>query len=141
MRGRVPFLALAGILIFVVGVAHAWPGWGLVVPIRPVIYRIEGYLDRAPEGTQVLERVHLGGPSGQQRAFLMTSYRRSGNHGDPWTLVRDLGAYHPDFILQGPPKTIAQILDAPAGAHIQGTFQYLAGTHSLLVNPYDLKID
>ena len=119
--------------------AQATGGAGNVPGDRPVIYTIEGYLDHAPGGTIVQEHIQLGA-AGHNRRFLLTGYQRAGD-GNPWTLVRTLHAYRPDFLLVGRPGDIASILDAPAGSHIHGSFQYLQDQHLLVINPYDLEVE
>ncbi len=129
--------ALAALLLAPV-TAGAFAGTHFFVPAPPVIYMIDGFLDQAPTGTSVEERVTIG-RGGQSRTFLITSYHRLGS-GDPWVLTRDLGLYRPDFILQGQSRAIARLLSAPPGTRVSGTFQLLRGTHTLVVGP-DLKID
>jgi hypothetical protein len=131
-------VVLVLVLVFPAAVC-ATGGSGNVPGDRPVIYTIEGYLDHAPGGTIVQEHILLGA-AGHNRRFLLTGYQRAGD-GNPWTLVRTLHAYQPDFLLVGRAGDIASILDAPAGSHVRGTFQYLQDQHLLVINPYDLEVD
>ena len=130
-------LALFALLIPIT--ASAFAGTHFFFPAQPVIYSIEGYLDHAPDGAAIEAQVKVGA-GGHNRALLITAYRRLGS-GDPWALTRDLGMYEPDFILQGPSEAITRILEAPAGSRVSGTFQFLRSFHSLLINPYDLKVE
>lgn len=130
-------LALVALLIPVA--AGAFAGTHFFFPTQPIIYSIEGYLDHAPDGAAVELQVKVGA-GGHNRVLLITAYRRMGS-GDPSVLTRDLGMYEPDFILQGPSEAIARILDAPAGSRVSGTFQLLRSFHSLVINPYDWKVE
>ena len=130
-------LALIALLIPIT--ASAFAGTHFFFPAQPVIYSIEGYLDHAPNGAVIEAQVKVGA-GGRNRVMLISAYRRLGT-GDPWALTRDLGMHDPDFILQGPSEAIARILDAPAGSRVSGTFQFLRSFHSLLINPYDLKVE
>ena len=107
---------------------------------QPILYMIDGYLDSAPTGTQAQERVTIGW-AGHSRVFLLTSYTRSGYHGDPWLLINNLGAYHPDFLLIGTEPVVAAILEAAPGSRVRGKFQYLPGIHSLVIDPYQLTVE
>ncbi len=120
--------------------AHATVGSTFGFSEQPIMYVIDGYLDRAPPDTVELERATLGA-GGRSRLWLLTFYQRDGSHGDPWLLTNNIGAYHPDFLLIGVEADIERILDAPPGTHIHGRFQYLPGIHSLVIDPYALAIE
>jgi hypothetical protein len=105
----------------------------------PALYRIEAYLDEAPEGVVVANRASVGAGE-KSRALLITSYRRI-DTGDPWILARDIGAFKPDFILQGPRAQVARILDAPPRSRVSGTFRHVRGLHTLIIDPHDLTLE
>lgn len=111
------------------------PGFGA----PPPLYDIEGYLDRAPEGTLVLEEVEIG-KDDRRRTLLVTFYSRPGRGRDRSGLFRDLGLFDPDFHLQGRPADVAEILNAPAGSFLNGTFKHSRrGVHTLLISDVEIE--
>ncbi len=101
------------------------PGVGSGFGAPPVLFTIEGYLERAPKDAQVLARAQLG-VGRAQRTLLITGYWRFGG-GNRAELVRELGRFDPDFLLEGPAPDIAGIAAAPAETHIHGTFKLSRG--------------
>ena len=105
----------------------------------PAVYRLEGYLDKAPAGQTVYYSVVLGfGP--QERTYLITKYARQGD-GDPFLMFRNLGMFKPDFIFIGEAKPIEALLTAEPGSRVSGRFYYRAGMHVLEMDPQALEIE
>jgi hypothetical protein len=117
----------------------AAPGAGTGGLSPPAVYRIEAYLDAAPPGTRPIETVRVG-IGDRRRVLQIMSYLRL-SEGDPWALVRDVGAFQPDFLLLGPPAHVETLLGGEPGARVRGSFQHIRGSHSLIINPLDLKIE
>jgi hypothetical protein len=105
----------------------------------PIVYRLEGYLEEAPEGMTIDFRTIVGFGA-KERAYLITSYQRQGN-GNPFDLFRNLGMFRPDFILMGPKKPLEALIGAKAGSRVSGTFYYRRGMRVLEVDPHSLKIE
>lgn len=105
----------------------------------PSVYRLEGYLDEAPEGATIYFRPIIGFGK-EQRTYLITSYQRQGD-GNPFDLFRNLGLYKPDFILLGPKKALSELMSAKRGSKVSGTFYYRRSTHVLEVDQHVLKIE
>ncbi len=104
----------------------------------PVLFIIDGYLDQAPADVKVLETAQIGAGR-RRRTLLITAYWRVGD-GSRAELVRELGRFNPDFLLQGPSADIAGIAGAPPGTHIHGTFKFShGGLPKLLIT--DLAIE
>jgi hypothetical protein len=101
------------------------PGVGSGFGAPPVLFTIEGYLEHAPKDVPVLARAQLG-VGKRRRTLLITGYWRYGG-GNRAELVRELGRFDPDFLLQGPASDIASIAGAPAGTRIRGTFNLSRG--------------
>lgn len=104
----------------------------------PELYTIDGYLERAPKDAKVLYTAEIA-VGQRQRNLLITAYWRVGT-GNRAELVREIGRFHPDFLLQGPPGDLASIVDAPPGTRIHGTFKFSrGGLPTLLIT--DLAIE
>lgn len=97
------------------------PGFGA----PPTLFTIEGYLDAAPPDAKVLEKAQVAAGN-RERTLLITEYWRIGT-GNRADLVRELGRFHPDFLLQGTPSDLPAIVEAPAGTRIHGTFSLSRG--------------
>jgi len=105
----------------------------------PVVYRLEGYLDHAPEGAVVYFKTIIGFGS-QERVYLITKYARQGD-GNAFLMFRNLGMFRPDFILIGPKAPIESLMNATAGSRVTGTFYYRQGMHVLELDPHQLRIE
>lgn len=119
---------------------------GLMQPVQfglsrsgPAVYRLDGYLDRAPEGTTVYYRTVIG-YGARSRTFRITEYFRQGD-GDPFVMFRNLGMFTPDFILLGRDAPLEALIKAREGARVRGTFLYRRGLHTLEVDTNSLTID
>lgn len=125
-------------LLLALAVGAGSPGASVGPVAPPAVYRIHGYLDRAPDPRQILESAQIGiGP--RARTLLIASYQRM-DSGDPWLLVHDIGAFRPDFLLRGRWADVARVLDAPPGSRVSGTFRFILGSRSLVINSGDLRV-
>jgi hypothetical protein len=105
----------------------------------PAVFQLDGYLDVAPEGQTVYFKVVLGFGA-VDRTYLITRYARMGD-GDPFILWRNLGMFHPDFILLGPVNPLEQLLAAKPGSRVSGKFLYRRGMHVLEPDVRSLEIE
>ena len=117
--------------------AVAGAGAGLAAP--PAVYRVAGYLDRAPAGTPVLARVWIGA-GGRVRLLLVERLRRS-DDAPPWSLLEDVGAFDPDFLLRGRRQTVRAVLDAPPGTRLTLKATHVAGSRTLSLDSGTLRLE
>jgi hypothetical protein len=100
------------------------------LPTQPSLYVIEGYLDRAPPGAEIADRIDIEA-RGRRRALLVASY---GTPGEPM-LDRYLSRSMAEpYSLQGTDEEISRVIDAAPGTKISGTFAaYPGGPPWLLI--------
>jgi hypothetical protein len=106
-------------------------GAGLVLLAEPPsALHHRGYLDSAPKGATVVDRVQIFAPDCPKHWLLVTSYRA---HGEipldrylSWPLLHT-------YALSGKREEVSRLLDAPAGSDIRGTFLVYTQSYPLLV--------
>ena len=104
---RTALVALSIVTVFVAGASASID--------LPTIYRVEGYLDRAPAGATIEARVGIDKVGMRKRELLVTSYRaESGGAGERTPPRR--------YYLQGPARDLARLRDAPVGSRVKGRF-------------------
>jgi hypothetical protein len=124
------FGALTLLAIAVASVALARP-----LLRQPPIYLIEGYLDRAPEKTKVIDRVDITAPGKKTRWLLVTSYRAPSDILLSRYLSQELK--HP-WVVGGKEEYVARLLDAAEGAQVAGKFViYRTGSPWLMIAELD----
>jgi len=102
----------------------------------PRIYLIQGYLDRAPDGATVIDRVEIAASGEPSRQLLVTRYRSPGDVLLGGYLSRELISPYRVF---GKGGNVSRLLGAPEGAEIEGTFVvYTQAVPSLLIADLDL---
>jgi len=102
----------------------------------PRLYLIQGYLDRAPDGANVIDRVEIAATGKPTRHLLVTSYRSSGGTLLASYLSRQLISPYRVF---GNSGNVSRLLGAPEGSEIKGTFAfYTEAVPSLLIAELDL---
>ena len=103
---------------------------------QPPVYLIQGYLDRAPEGATVIDRVEIAATGGPTRLLLVTVYRSAGDLLLDRYLSRELMS---PYLVRGKREEVARLLGAPEGAEIKGTFVvYTDGAPWLFIAQLDL---
>ncbi len=105
------------------------------VPLQPPVYHIEGYIDRAPEGTKVIDRIQIAAHDEPTRTLLVTVYGTPGVTGLDRYLSREMMA---PYQLMGSRDDVSHLLRAPAGTVVEGTFiVYTQGGPALKVASLD----
>ena len=106
--------------------ARAW----FFLPSPPRPYIIEGYLDRAPNGATIVDRIEIFASDRPKRWLLVTSYRAPGeiplDRYLSWPLLHT-------YALSGKREELSRLRDAPAGTEIRGTFIVYTQSYPLLV--------
>ena len=103
---------------------------------QPPIYMIQGYLDRAPAGTTVIDRIQIAATDGPKRWLLVTVYRSPGDVLLDRYLSQELIS---PYLVRGKSEDVARLIGAPEGTEIKGTFVvYRAGPPSLFISQLDL---
>ena len=103
---------------------------------EPPIYMIQGYLDRAPEGTTVVDRFQIATTGKPARWLLVTVYRSPGDVLLDRYLSREMMS---PYLVMGKSDQVARLIGAPTGTEIKGTFViYTSGPPSLFIAQLDL---
>jgi hypothetical protein len=101
----------------------------------PPVYMIQGYLDHAPTGTKVIDRIQITATAKQTRWLLVTVYRDPGDVFLNRYLSRELMS---PYWVRGKSEDVARLLGAPEGTEIKGTFVvYTGGPPWLLIAQLD----
>jgi hypothetical protein len=110
--------------------AYALSIWSQSLPTQPSLYVIDGYLDRAPPGVEIADRIDIEA-HGRRRTLLVTSYGTPGDTMLDRYLSRSMVEPYP---LQGTDEEISRVIDAAPGTKISGTFAaYPGGPPWLLI--------
>jgi len=116
-------------LAIVASAATAHAAWPEDLP-SPEMYVIHGYLDRAPEGTKILDRIEISADR-RGHTLLVTWYGTPGETSFDQHLSRRMAK---PFQIRGPEDLVKQIGAAPAGTKIEGKFEaYTNGPPWLLI--------
>ena len=127
---------LAGVLIAASGLAaiasfEVFAGWPESLPKQPSMYVIQGFLDRAPQGTKIADRIDLVHSGYARRPLLVTYYGTPGETPLDLYLSRSMSSR---YSLNGADADVQRVMKAPVGTRIDGTFvAYTSGSPSLLI--------
>lgn len=127
----------AALVVAAAAVASAFSLWPYDLPKQPQPYVLEGYLDRAPEGTKVLDTIPIV-VARHERTLLITSY----GYGE---INLDLYLSRPmahSYEIRGSDEAVAQLASAKPGTRIAGTFSaYTDGPPWLLISDLSFPTD
>ena len=131
-------LLLALAVLAAAATAQAYSLWPESLPKQPSLYVIHGYLDQAPEGTPIRDRIEISAAN-HRRMLLVTWYGTPGET----SLDRDLSrSMARPFGIRGPEDLVSRIAEAPTGTRIEGTFAaYTSGSPWLLISELALPAD
>jgi len=102
------------------------------------LYLIEGYLDRAPNGVKIIDRIEIGATGEPRRQLLVTSYRSPGEMPLDRYLSRERSSR---YLLWGKREDVSSVIGAPEGSVIKGTFvAYQQAIPSLLIASLDRPV-
>jgi hypothetical protein len=119
LRVSARMLGIAALLLLL-GANRARPEG--FVPFHPPVYRIEGFIDRAPKGTEVIDQIQIAARNEPTRTLLVTVYQ--GEAALDRYLSREMMS---PYQLMGNRDDIARLLRAPAGTAVQGSFVVYTG--------------
>ena len=123
-------LAAAAIFLTAAVAASAFSLWPNGLPHQPQLYVIQGYLDRAPEQTAIMDRIDIQA-HGTRRTLLVTWYGTPGETDLDRYLSRSMAQ---PFTVNGAKEDVRRLIDASPGARVEGTFAaYTDGPPSLLI--------
>jgi hypothetical protein len=129
VRGQTTIALLFGVTLVLavptgVRAVSLWPH-----SLQPHLYIVEGYLDRAPNGADITDRIGISA-HGRRRTLLITSY-------GPGEIMLEhylSQVMIEPYSLQGTDEEVSSIIDAPPGTRISGTFAaYTDGSPWLLI--------
>jgi hypothetical protein len=95
----------------------------------PPLYLIEGYLDRAPQEAEVVDRIHITA-QGRRHTLLILRYGMPGEIGLDRYLSRVMTE---SFAIQGASEDVERLAGAPSGTKIAGTFAAYTGSSPWLL--------
>jgi hypothetical protein len=128
LRSSYPRTLILTVFVVLSGATAARAWFFLPSPPRP--YIIEGYLDSAPKGATIVDRVEIFASDRPKHWLLVTSYRAPGeiplDRYLSWPLLHT-------YALSGKREEVSRLLDAPAGTDIRGTFLVYTQSYPLLV--------
>ncbi|MGH7858818.1 MAG: hypothetical protein ACREQY_15940 [Candidatus Binatia bacterium] len=125
--------ARSAILTALVALTLASSAFGFSDSYR--LYTIEGYLDRAPSGATIIDRVEIAATGEPPRELLVTVYQSPGEMLLDRYLSRQVESRYP---VRGKPDYVSRLLDSPEGTEIKGTFVlYPHAIPSLLIAQLD----
>jgi len=126
-------MKVAVALVAILATLSVAPALALSPRIRqPSLYRIEAYLDEAPENAEVRDRIRISAVGRGERELLLTEYRAQGETDISARLSRR--ALGRRFIVRGFEKPVAELFALPAGeAFVAYLHAYLDAAPSLYV--------
>ena len=125
-----PLLALALAGIAAVGLATDAPGRARRT--RPVVLELEGYVERAPDGTPLVATLTLGHGK-RTRPFAVKKLSVPTQPPSPSQVLAAVRPYPTNFMLRGPEATLAPFDHATAGAGLMIRGYLRAGSPDLMV--------
>jgi hypothetical protein len=103
---------------------------------RAVMLRMEGYFGPPPEGRR--EEADLVLRIGDaDRPFQVTRARIVSGDGLASQVFDRVAPYKPSFIVRGPEELLKRLREAPQGARLAVTAQWIAASRNLLVGSVD----
>jgi hypothetical protein len=126
-----PLLALALAGIAAVGLATDAPGRARRT--RPVVLELEGYVERAPDGTPLVATLTLGHGK-RTRPFAVKKLSVPTQPPSPSQVLAAVRPYPTNFMLRGSDATLAPFDHATPGTGLVIRGHWPAGTFDLLVD-------
>lgn len=128
---RRSFFAAALAVVVATGSASAFNLWPHSLPRQPQVYLVRGYIDEAPAGVTVRDRITITDPEAtKRRELLITSYGY-GQISIDVELSRNLSTR---YAVRGEPSQVASLIDAEKGTEIDAKFLvYTDGPPFLLI--------
>lgn len=105
-----------------------YPG---ALPRVPQLYRIRGYMDSAPVGVTILDRLEISPRDGEPRELLVTEYGGPGEIPLTRRLSRVMGA--PRFTVRGRQEVVKRLFETADGVEIEALFVSYAESARMLV--------
>ena len=99
---------------------------------RPILLRIEGVLDAAPEGVRPLRTIEVRIGTEKTRSLAVTKIVNQGAGPLGPTILDEAARYKPAFRLLGNSKLVAKLASAPAGGRVVLTGNLTSGRNVLL---------
>jgi len=129
LRRAVLALALAGI----VAAGLATDTLGRVQRMRPVLIKLEGYVEHAPADTPLVDTLTLGHGK-RTRPFALKNLSVPTQPPSPGAVLAAVRPYPTNFMLRGSDATLAPFDHAAAGAGLVIRGQCRSGSFDLLVD-------
>jgi hypothetical protein len=134
MKSTLRNLLLVIAVLAAASTARAFSLWPESLPKQPSLYVIHGYLDRAPDGEKILDRIDITADH-HRRTLLVIWYGTPGETTLDLQLSRSMAQ---PFEIRGPSDLVTRIGNAPAGTRIEGKFAaYTSGPPWLLIAEID----
>jgi hypothetical protein len=99
---------------------------------RPILLRIEGVLDAAPEGIRPLRTIEVRIGKQKTASLAVTKIVNQGEGPLGPTILDEVARYKPAFRLQGDAALVAKLASAPPGTRVTFFGNLTSGRHLLL---------
>ncbi|MGH7897670.1 MAG: hypothetical protein ACREQQ_06940 [Candidatus Binatia bacterium] len=123
-------MLLLAVMLTAVARLDALAVWPENLPRQPSLYMIRGYLDRAPDGARIVDRIEIA-HGRDARRLLVASY------GTPGVTTLDLylsRSMVQTYWLSGDEAEVKRVMSAPPGTRIEGLFvAYTSAPPKLLI--------
>lgn len=124
-------IGAAAISSALLAVSPALATFPTALPRQPQLYRIRGYMDSAPVGVTIRDRLQISSRHGQPRELLVTEY------GDPGEipLTRELSSVigPPRFTVSGKQESVERLFETADGVEIEAVFVAYTSSARMLV--------
>ena len=135
---RIAFFLGALILLVGAGAAGAFSLWPNDLPRQPNLYRVVGYLDHAPEGVKVRDRVTIRAQGFPTRELLVTQYGTPGETTIDLELSRALGRR---YAISGTGAEVARLFSIPEKQEFAALFvAYTDGPPNLVIGDLEYPV-
>jgi hypothetical protein len=106
----------------------------VAAPAKPSLYAIEAYLDRAPQGVQVIDSIRIG-RAGRSRVLLIVAAKPGSDEatGTVQKIFGDAAADSTALQVNGRTDRVSQLMEMQAGKKLTGTIVYRPGARAFVI--------
>lgn len=132
MSRRALLLSAVALIGALVAELASRPGLADARVRRPILLRIEGFLDAAPDGVRPLRTIEVRIGKEKTRSLAVTRIVNQGEGPLGPSILDEVARYKPAFRLLGDAAIVAKLASAPPGARVTLTGNLSSGRNVLL---------